>query len=98
MPMPVHVADLLGDLIVDLRQSRAAPMVRLCDQWKALVGPAIAASSRPVGLKGSLLLVHVASSVWMQELDFLRADLIARINHCLPEVHISEIRFKIGPL
>ena len=96
--MPVHVSGLLADLIDGVRKGRAAPMVRLCENWETLVGPAIAASSKPVGLKGPLLLVHVASSVWMQEFEFLRADLIIRINRSLPEIRISEIRFKIGPL
>ena len=98
MPQPAHVGELLADLLSGLRRDGDTPMLALFQRWEALVGPDIAANARPVGFKGPLLLVHVASSVWMQQLQFLKAELIDRINAGLPDVRVSEIRFKIGPV
>ncbi len=98
MPLPVHVSDLLREVIAGLETRRAAPLVALSRHWEALVGPELAGNARPAGLKGDLLLVDVANSVWMQELQFRKAELMERLNAGLPDVHIREIRFRIAPL
>jgi len=88
---------LMTDLLNGLRARGDTHLLDLFGRWETLVGPEIAANARPAGFKGRLLLVHVASSVWMQQLQFLKADLIDRINAGLPGAGIEEIRFKIGP-
>ena len=98
LPKPVHIGALLPGMIAGMRKDRDAAMMEVFERWDALVGPVIAANSRPVGFKGPLLLVHVADSVWMQQLQFLKAELMARINAGLPQTQVSEIRFKIGPI
>jgi predicted nucleic acid-binding Zn ribbon protein len=95
---PVHIGELLPGMVAGMRKDRDAAMMEVFDRWEALVGPVIAANSLPVGFKGPLLLVHVADSVWMQQLQFLKPELMARINAGLTQTQVSEIRFKIGPV
>ncbi|KKK55968.1 hypothetical protein LCGC14_3069230, partial [marine sediment metagenome] len=40
----------------------------------------------------------VNSSTWIQQLRFLKKDLIAKINDALGKEMVSEIKFKIGSL
>jgi len=42
--------------------------------------------------------VHVISSTWIHQLQFLKNDLMAKINAALGKPLIQEIKFKIGPL
>lgn len=98
MAAPVPIGSLVTDLLDGLRPAGDGHLKEIFLCWEALVGPDIAANARPVGFKRHMLLVHVASSVWMQQLQFLKAELIARINDGLPGADIEEIRFKIGPL
>jgi predicted nucleic acid-binding Zn ribbon protein len=62
------------------------------------VGPPIADNAQPFAVKGSLLLVHVSSSVWMHQLRFLKTELLEKLNQGLGNQRIADIKFKIGPL
>jgi predicted nucleic acid-binding Zn ribbon protein len=71
---------------------------RLWQQWEDVVGTTIAQNARPEAIKGKLLLVNVSSAPWMQQLQFLKPELIARLNENLGKEVVEEIRFRIGPL
>jgi predicted nucleic acid-binding Zn ribbon protein len=96
MAAPVHIGTLIAEVLTRLQQEGNGVLLEVCRQWVALVGPGIAANTRPIGLRDRLLLVEVSSSVWMQQLQFLKADLIARIQSGLPEARVEKIRFKIA--
>src|SRR3989304_3060929 len=69
----------------------------LADVWEKAVGPQTAAQSRPVNLRKGILFVKVSSSVWMQQLHFLKEEIICKFN-VLEKVSIKDIRFSIGQL
>lgn len=71
---------------------------RLWQQWNDVVGPAIAENTRPEAMKGKLLLVHVSSAPWMQQLQFLKPKLIEKLNETIGKEVVGDIRFKIGPV
>ena len=71
---------------------------RLWQKWKGIVGPAIAENTRPEVIRGQLLLVNVSSAPWMQQLQFLKPELIEKINETLGKKLVGDIRFKIGPV
>jgi predicted nucleic acid-binding Zn ribbon protein len=96
MTAPVPIGALIADALARLRPAGNSALLEICGHWERIVGPAIAANARPVGLKDRYLLVDVSSSVWMQQLQFLKADLIDKINAGLPEARIEKIRFKIA--
>lgn len=66
--------------------------------WNQTVGPPISDNAKPFAVKGSLLLVHVSSSAWLHQLQFLRAELLEKLNQSLDIPQIDDIKFKIGPL
>ncbi|MFC1813872.1 DUF721 domain-containing protein [Thermodesulfobacteriota bacterium] len=68
------------------------------DRGLAVVGKAIAENARPAAFKGKMLLVHVTSSTWIHELQFLKKDIIRKVNNALGEEQVEEIKFKIGPI
>ena len=70
---------------------------RLADLWEKAVGPQIAAQSRPGNLRKGVLFVKVSSSVWMQQLHFLKEEIIGKFN-VLEKTPIKDIRFSIGQL
>ena len=69
---------------------------RIWQQWKDVVGPTIAENTRPQAVKGKLLLVNVSSAPWMQQLQFLKSELIEKLNDTLGKEVVGDIRFKIG--
>jgi predicted nucleic acid-binding Zn ribbon protein len=66
--------------------------------WNRAVGAAIARNAQPAAFKQRLLIVHVSSSVWLQELHFQKAALIERVNHEAGRIILDDIQFKVGPL
>ncbi len=71
---------------------------RLVDTWEQAVGPQIAAQSRPESIKRDILFVKVSSSVWMQQLHFLKEEMIGKVNALLAGATVKDIRFSIGCL
>ncbi|HLA27515.1 MAG TPA: DUF721 domain-containing protein [Syntrophales bacterium] len=69
----------------------------LADVWEKAVGPQIASQSRPGNLRKGILFVKVSSSVWMQQLHFLKEEIVSKLN-VLEKAPIKDIRFSIGQL
>lgn len=64
--------------------------------WTKLVGERIASHTKPDTVSYRKLLVHVDSPAWMQQLTFLKEDIIKNINEAAGRQIIKEIRFQIG--
>ena len=71
---------------------------RLLDVWLKAAGPQIASQSRPENLKRDVLFVKVSSPVWMQQLHFLKGELIEKVNALMEKASVKDIRFSIGQL
>ncbi len=66
--------------------------------WSRSVPPRILTHARPVRLSRGVLIVHVSSSVWANELHYLSDDLLTRLRKAAPSSGIEKIRFQVGPL
>ena len=69
---------------------------RLRRQWVEIVGEQIAAHTRPQHIRFKKLVVHVRHSVWLQQLTFLKPELLHKINAAAGEPLVSEIILRIG--
>ena len=94
-----HVGRLIGDILNTCGHVRPdSELTRIWELWDSAIGPMIADNARPAAFKGDILLVHVTSSPWMQQLRFLKTDMIRKINTALGKELIRDIKFKIGSL
>ena len=94
----VHIGNILDDV---LKSYQAKPDFELKEVWRLwdeAVGEPIAQNARPAAFKGKLLIVHVSSSTWIHQLQFLKNDMITKLNAAVGKPLIEEIKFKIGPL
>ena len=64
--------------------------------WDEIVGPDIAKNTEPAKFYNSRLVVNVKSSVWMQELQYMKPQLLEKIKASLPETEITDLIFKVG--
>lgn len=94
----MHIGDILNKVVKTCRPETDKEMEGIWSLWEDVIGKTIAENARPQALKGSILLVHVSSSVWMQQLRFLEKDIIHKINAASDKKPIEEIKFKIGPI
>lgn len=70
----------------------------LIEAWNRAVGPQIGARAQPDRLRDGVLYVRVCTSVWMHELQFMKQDIMARLNEVLGSPSVSQVRFFIGEI
>jgi len=93
-----HIGSIIADVLKTFRRESAGELVQVWQVWDEIVGDVIADNARPAAFKGKILLVHVSSSTWIHQLQFLKKEMIAKLNHALGKASIDDLKFKIGPL
>jgi len=69
----------------------------LLADWTELVGARIASRTRPDGIYDRTLVIEVVSSAWLQELNMLRAQILAGLLERVGQPRLfDELRFKIA--
>ena len=94
----VHISSIIGDVLKKYRLETDSELVQVWRVWDTIVGNVIAQNAKPAAFKGRILLVHVTSSTWLHQLQFLKKDMIAKLNVTLGKTLIEDLKFKIGPL
>ena len=94
----VHIGDILGDVLKKYRRESDTELVQVWQIWDKIVGDIIAQNAKPAAFKGRILLVHVTSSSWIHQLQFLKREMIANLNNSLGKTLIEDLKFKIGPV
>ena len=94
----LHIGNILPDVIRTCRRENDTAMTAVWDIWDHTVGATLAENTRPAAFKGRLLLVHVSSSVWLHQLQFMKPELIEKVNAACGKKLVEDIAFKIGPI
>jgi predicted nucleic acid-binding Zn ribbon protein len=95
---PLPIGSIIPKVLRSCRLEADEELSQIWDLWDQAVGKAISENTRPAAFKGKLLLVHASSSTWIQQLQFLKKDMIRKVNEALGKSLVEEIKFKIGPL
>jgi predicted nucleic acid-binding Zn ribbon protein len=93
-----HIGGIIEKVLRDYHGKSGGELIRVRRLWEDVVGKEIAANAQPAAFKANLLLVHVQSSTWIQQLQFLKKDILLKLNAALGKTVVEEIKFKIGPL
>lgn len=91
-----HIGDILQKA---LKRKKIHVPVRdrqVSDSWEKAVGPIISANTRADRIKGDTLYVKVSTSTWMQQLQFMKHEIIEKVNDTLQNQTIKSIYFSIG--
>jgi predicted nucleic acid-binding Zn ribbon protein len=93
-----HIGSILAKVLKTYRRESDEELVQVWQVWDDLVGNVIAQNARPAAFKGKILIVHVSSSTWIHQLQFLKKEMIAKLNNAFGKALIDDLKFKIGPL
>ncbi len=96
MPRPLAVGDLLAAVLSGTPAERRLGEGKIWLVWDAAVGKQIASKARPVSFRDGTLTVAVINASWMQQLSFLKKQLMEKVNGRLGEELVSEIYLKAG--
>ena len=93
-----HIGCILKGVLKTCRSDCDEELSKVWSLWESAVGDVIAKNAKPEAFKGKLLLVLVNSSPWMHQLQFLKKDIINKVNQALGKELVQDIKFKIGPV
>ena len=98
MKKPQSIRSVLENTLKSLEIDVPLKSYSILGAWNEIVGTTVAAHSQPRSIRNRILFVEVAHSTWMQQLQFLKATLLEKVNNFLGEPLIQDIRFKLGKM
>ena len=96
MRRPAAVADLLSTLLRGTPAEQRLKEGEIWLVWNDAVGSRIAAHAAPAAFREGTLTLHVDSAPWLQQLNFLKKELIAKVNAALGQEMVKDIYLKGG--
>jgi predicted nucleic acid-binding Zn ribbon protein len=93
---PVHIKSIVSDVLKKYRNTQKADVFEISEIWESAVSSTIAKDSRPWKVKGNELEVQVTNSSWLHHLNFMKNDIIQKLNEQLGEQVIKKIRFSVA--
>ena len=66
---------------------------QILDLWEDVVGEMVSKHSRPDRIVNGILYIEVKNSSWINEISFLRTDIIDKYNLTLKQKYIKDIKF-----
>jgi predicted nucleic acid-binding Zn ribbon protein len=95
---PVHAGELVAKTARRFKLHEKMMMYKLWERWAEIAGAAIIEHARPERWQRGTLVIMVENSAWMQELSFLKDQMIERVRAIFPETKITGVRFELGAL
>lgn len=95
---PESAASLISAVVAKIGGDARALEQRVFDGYDTAVGELLRHRTRPEKLRGSTLIVRVASSAIAHELTMLKAEILGRLEHVLGDGVVTDIRTRVGPL
>ncbi len=87
------LASILPALLRQLGLAETAEGWRAVTEWPAIAGARLARHTRAASFRDGALTVEVEGSAWMQELGFLKPELLRNLNRHLGADVVRDVRF-----
>ena len=95
-PRPIEA--LIHSILKGMKLDDHAVVSRIAAVWEDIVGPQLAANTRPAHVENKLLVVHVSHPMWLFELRGAPSkEIQSRIQARFGADNIKAIRFSIDP-
>lgn len=92
---PTRVGDLLGTLLEKKGLKEQVARTGVLNEWADAVGEQISSVTHARSVSGGTLFVEVRSSAWMSELDFMKEEILGKLNE-RAEAPIEKIVFLLA--
>ncbi len=94
--------EMLGEILGKILKKRNIPHTstdrRLLAIWRRAVGPQIASQTHPDSLKRGVLFVRVSAPVWMHQLQFMKEEILGKLNELSFPEEVRNLHFSIGEI
>ena len=93
---PVPISGILGKTFSGKPLEKRLREGEIWQVWDSAVGEQVASKARPLNIRDGVLTVVVSNAPWMQQLNFLKKGIVAKINAAVGEDLVTEIFLKAG--
>lgn len=91
-------SDLMTNATKRFKLKDKLVIYKIWSRWEEIVGRAAAMHALPDNMFKGVLIVKVDHATWMQELGYLKKELLTKIEKFFPSITFKDIRFSQGPL
>ena len=95
---PEQIGAAMQPLLDRIDREGHFAIVRLAKAWPEIVGETIARRTEIVSLKFHTAVAKVSGAMWIQELNLMKSQILARVTERLGDDAVREIRFVQGRL
>ena len=95
---PQAIGDVVAELIARRGIGRTQSAGVRDAAWRAALGEKLAKETRPGAVRRGTLEVIVANSTVLQELTFQKTDIVHRLTQVAPEMAVTNLKFRVGPV
>ena len=93
----ISLKEALEDYFKEKRWDKKIRGYQVINYWEEVVGEEIARNTQPIKIQDQILFLRVKSSVWANELNLRKGEIINKINLKTKEQTVSDFRFKVQP-
>ena len=94
---PTPMREMFVDVYAAKQWGTQWRLFRLLRQWPEVVGAEVARLTAPAFFRRETLWIFVQDSAWMHHLQYVKTDLIARINRHLEGEPVTDLRWQLSP-
>ncbi len=98
LKIPERLSATLQPILDRLDAEGHFGIVKLMKVWPDVVGETIARRTEIQSLKFHTAVVKVSGAMWIQELNLMKAQILARLSRALGDDTVREVRFVKGTL
>jgi len=91
---PQNLSHILSRMLKDLGLEENAKRYEAITKWEEIVGPKVAAVTKPERISHGTLIVKVTSSVWKYELTMRKQEILSKIHQVTGSVEVKDIQWK----
>ncbi len=95
---PTPIAAALEPLLERLDTGGQFTLIRLIRAWPAIAGETIARRTEVVSLRARTVVIKVSGAMWIQELQLMKSQILARVEGAIGARVIDDIHFIAGRL
>ena len=95
---PAKIGNILSAFWRNNTPDAVANWFRVLSIWPKIAGINITKRARPLKIAGKTLYLTVETSAWMEELKYIKEDIIKKINKELQDTIVEDIVFRLGKI
>ncbi len=95
---PTGISSIIDTILTRKGLKKKIGLYRALEVWDDTVGAQIAANTEPVAIRRGVLEVKVSNHGWLQQLQFLKPEIVEKLNRRIGKRVVKNLFLRIGEI